>query len=324
VSLPIIELSEILQLPDGRTVEWESRGDGDALPWIEGGPGFLAHLARPDVDLIADRFRCYLVNARWKRENESSDRPVRILPQGAYRVLRCGARGIVPRPGHAHGSLVGRTRRDRLAALRPGNVARLVVIDGYAGDGSVAELSATAERERAFDRVRDRPWFEAALEAFDATNSRSMTEEELVRTFNRCLPLYFADPESEAAIAHIERLRREFRWNMEVSERWDAGEPADVVPLLPRVSCPTLVMVGELDFICGPVWNRPIAEGIPGADTWSSRVSGTSRSTKPRSGSVPSCSPGSNSPSSRAATAPITWAVGPSGVCRSPRMGSYR
>jgi len=29
--------------------------------------------------------------------------------------------------------------------------------------------------------------------------------------------------------------------------------------------CPTLVMVGEHDFICGPVWNRPIAEGIAGA-----------------------------------------------------------
>jgi pimeloyl-ACP methyl ester carboxylesterase len=145
-------------------------------------------------------------------------------------------------------------------------VRRLVVIDGYAGEGSVAERSATAERERAFDRVRDRPWFEPALEAFDATiDSRSMSEEELVSTFIRCLPLYFADPESDVAIAHIDRLRREFRWNIDVTDRWDSGEPDDVVPLLPRISFRTLVMVGELDFICGPVWNRPIAEGIPGA-----------------------------------------------------------
>jgi pimeloyl-ACP methyl ester carboxylesterase len=27
----------------------------------------------------------------------------------------------------------------------------------------------------------------------------------------------------------------------------------------------TLVIVGEHDFVCGPAWNRPIAEGIPGA-----------------------------------------------------------
>jgi hypothetical protein len=125
-----------------------------------------------------------------------------------------------------------------------------------------------------------------------------MSEEELVSTFIRCLPLYFADPESDVAIAHIDRLRREFRWNIDVTDRWDSGEPDDVVPLLPRISFRTLVMVGELDFICGPVWNRPIAEGIPGARYVEFEVSGTSRSTKRRSGSEPSCSHGSKSPDS--------------------------
>jgi proline iminopeptidase len=267
VSLPSIELSEVLELPDGRTVEWEARGDGDPLLWIEGGPGFPAHLARPDVDLIADRFRCYLVNAPGCGRTSPPMDPSGYSLEGHVEFFDAVRAGLsldrVTLMGHSWGGLVAIA----FAALRPGNVGRLVVIDGYAGEGSVSELSATSERERAFDRVRDRPWFETALQAFDdaTADSPSMTEEELVRTFIRCLPLYFADPESETAIAHIERLRREFRWNIDVSERWDAGELDDVVPLLPRVSCPTLVMVGELDFICGPVWNRPIAEGIPGA-----------------------------------------------------------
>lgn len=266
MSLPTIELSDVLELPDGRIVEWEARGGGGPLLWIEGGPGFPAHLARPDVDLIADRFRCHLVNAPGCGRTSPPIDPAGYSLDAHVEFFEAVRAALsldrVTLMGHSWGGLVAIA----FAALRPDKVRRLVVIDGYAGEGSVTERAAMAERDRAFDRVRDRPWFETALEAFDATiDSRTMTEEELVETFIRCLPLYFADPESDASIAHIERLRREFRWNIDVMERWDSGELDDVVPLLPQVSCPTLVMVGELDFICGPVWNRPIAEGIRGA-----------------------------------------------------------
>ena len=56
-------LAEILTLEDGRAAEWEAVGDGPPLIWVEGGPGFSAHLARPDVELVSDLFRCHLVNA---------------------------------------------------------------------------------------------------------------------------------------------------------------------------------------------------------------------------------------------------------------------
>jgi len=56
-------LAEILTLADGRTVEWEAAGAGPPLMWVEGGPGLWAHLARPDVELMADLFCCHLVNA---------------------------------------------------------------------------------------------------------------------------------------------------------------------------------------------------------------------------------------------------------------------
>jgi pimeloyl-ACP methyl ester carboxylesterase len=54
--------AEILRLEDGRTVEWEAVGDGPPLMWVEDGPGFWAHLARPDAELVSDLFRCHLVN----------------------------------------------------------------------------------------------------------------------------------------------------------------------------------------------------------------------------------------------------------------------
>jgi proline iminopeptidase len=210
------------------------------LLWIEGGPGFPAHLARPDVDLIADRLRCHLVNAPGCGRTSPPIDPSGYSLEAHVEFFDAVRDALSPRRGHAHGYSWGALVAIAFASLRPDNVRRLVVIDGYAGEGSVAERSATID-------------------------SRSMSEEELVSTFIRCLPLYFADPESDVAIAHIDRLRREFRWNIDVTDRWDSGEPDDVVPLLPRISFRTLVMVGELDFICGPVWNRPIAEGIPGA-----------------------------------------------------------
>ena len=59
MSLPEYPLAEILTLEDGRTVEWEAV----TSLRVEGGPGFCAHLARPDMRLVSHFFRCHPVNA---------------------------------------------------------------------------------------------------------------------------------------------------------------------------------------------------------------------------------------------------------------------
>jgi pimeloyl-ACP methyl ester carboxylesterase len=126
---------------------------------------------------------------------------------------------------------------------------------------------ADAERGRAFDRVRDRPWFAEALAGFERSISLDHpTEEEDVATFNLAWPLYFADPESVRARQHIERLTREQRSNVVVSRVWNERfEASDHRVTIARVKCPTLVMAGEHDFICGPAWNRALADVIDGA-----------------------------------------------------------
>ena len=40
----------------------------------------------------------------------------------------------------------------------------------------------------------------------------------------------------------------------------------DARPLLAQISCPTLVLVGALDLICGPTQGRLIADVVPGAE----------------------------------------------------------
>jgi pimeloyl-ACP methyl ester carboxylesterase len=267
VPLPEIQLANISTMADGSVVEWEAIGAGEPLLWIEGGPGFWAHFGRPDVALFTDRFRCHLVNAPGcgrtspppTLDDYGLDGHVRFFE--SFRQM--AGLGPVTVVGHSWGGLVAAA----YAATVPDAVARLVVIDGYAGGGSVPPEVAEAERDRAFDRVRERPWFAAALAAFERTMALDHpTEEEAVTSFNGAWPLYFADPESPASRSHIERLVREHRSNAEVARVWDERfEAEDHRATIARIRCPTLVVVGVHDFICGPAWNRALADVIAGA-----------------------------------------------------------
>lgn len=260
---PSYPLAELLELPDGQAMEWEAIGSGAPLLWIEGGPGLPAHLARPDVDLLADRFRSHLVNAPGcgrssaprAPEGYGLDAHVEYFDE-AMRRLGLGAVTVI---GHSWGGLVALA----LAIAAPDAVSSLVIIDGYAGEASVPEVDAAAERERAFDRIRHEPWFDRAIEAFSADHD--MTARELDELFAACWPLYFAFPASREAQTHIERLRKETRWNIDAVRAWEPEPAIDLRRHLSGIRCPTLVLVGQHDFICGPAWGHPIADGVPGA-----------------------------------------------------------
>jgi pimeloyl-ACP methyl ester carboxylesterase len=268
IDLPVIELDHLTTLPDGRAVEWEAHGTGsEPLVWVEGGPGLPAHLARADVVPVLDRFRCLLVNAPGSGRTSS---PTREEGYGLEEIAgffeetrRALGVGPVTVMGHSWGGLVA----PAWAALHPEGVARLIVVSGYAGAGSVEPAEATAEQLRALDRIRDRPWFDQAWAVWEDQLGRTgQTEEELVAAFRVFLPFYFAEPEEPDSVAHIERIRRELRWHSPVVDAWTGErEDADYRDLLGAVRCPTLVITGEHDWICGPVWNRALADAIPGS-----------------------------------------------------------
>lgn len=257
---PPILLANLLELQDGRVVEWEAVGTGEPLLWIEGGPGIAAHLARPDVALVADRFRAHLVNAPGcGRTSPPPDYSLETHVRFFDEVRQALGLGPVTVMAHSWGGLVALA----LTLAVPEAVERLIIIDGYAGEASVPEAVAAAERERAFDVIRGRPWFDAAVAAFGV--DVEPTSRELDARFAACWPLYFANPEIERSRAHIDRLRRDERSNVDAVRAWDPEPPINLLPELHAIRCPTLVFAGEHDFICGPSWNRPIAEAIPGA-----------------------------------------------------------
>jgi proline iminopeptidase len=261
---PTFPLANLLRLPDGRQVEWEAIGDGPPLLWIEGGPGLPAHLARPDVVLFADRFRAHLVNAPGcgRTSAPATDDDYGLDAHVAYfeDVRRALGLGLVTLMGHSWGGLVALA----MAIANPQTVERVIVIDGYAGDASVPLDAAVAERERAFERVRSEPWFADAIATFEVDDPEE-TARDLDERFARCWPLYFANPGSEASRTHLRRLAEETRWNIDVSRAWTPEPPIDLRPALSRIQCPVLVLVGEHDFICGPVWSRAIADATPTA-----------------------------------------------------------
>jgi len=263
-----IELERLTTLPDGRAVEWEAVGEGpEPLVWVEGGPGLPAHLARADVVPVLDLFRCHLVNAPGSGRSTPPDAEAGYDLEAIVDYFEAWRRevglGPVTLMGHSWGGLVA----PAWAARHPEAVRRLIVISGYAGAGSVDAAVAEAERDRALDRIRDRPWFPDAWRAVQrAFSGERMTEAETAAVFGTFFPVYFAEPEDLVSVAHIARIRREQRWHVPIVEAWEgAREEADYRPGFARVRCPTLVIAGEHDWICGPMWNRALANAIPGS-----------------------------------------------------------
>jgi len=65
----------------------------------------------------------------------------------------------------------------------------------------------------------------------------------------------------------IDAWRSEAKSDLAAAKAWEAGlyQTIDVRPLLGRVRCPTLLLVGALDLICGPAHSEAIARAIPDA-----------------------------------------------------------
>jgi pimeloyl-ACP methyl ester carboxylesterase len=175
------------------------------------------------------------------------------------------------------------------------------VIDGYPGGlegagSSVDRDAARAERERAYARHASEPWYEAAVRALAEENEEQWDEEAWISRFDPAWPMYFADPYSPITVPHLVRIRAEVRINMAMSTAWfgdvDHFDGIDILPSLTAVKCPSLVLAGQHDFICGPAWNQPIAAAIRARVTSRSLRQVTSRSMSNLTPSEPRCSTG--------------------------------
>jgi pimeloyl-ACP methyl ester carboxylesterase len=258
---------ETIELGEGRRATYEVVGEGEPAIWFEGGPGFNAALGRGDCEVLAGRFRCHLVDPPGTGGTTPQREPRGYGLRGTaafYEEVRVAlGLGRATLLGHSWGGAVCLA----YAALYPRSTRRCVAIDPWAASREVDDgPTAQREWEAVFARFAGEPWLPAARRALDAGISPDFFDcDDPEATWCPAWPLYFAHPERPLAQQHIARLTRDLRFGREPGRFGDEASYDDDLPaLLPQISVPVLVIVGELDFICGPAQASQVASRVPG------------------------------------------------------------
>ncbi|MFJ3404688.1 alpha/beta fold hydrolase [Promicromonospora sp. NPDC090134] len=157
--------------------------------------------------------------------------------------------------GHSHGGFVAQ----RFALDHPDRVASLVLYDTSPVTGDDFWPTAVANMERfAQQHLAEHP--EVAGYVAGLTGRPEPSDDEgATEVLRRISPAYFHDywgHESDFAVGR-DALR------MYAAPAWGEGPTFDVREELPAITAPTLVLVGDDDFICGPRWARMIHEAVP-------------------------------------------------------------
>jgi proline iminopeptidase len=258
-----------IRLEEGRVAEYDLVGEGAPLLWFEGGPGLNASLGRTDVEALpAGRFAGYLIEPPGSGRSTPPPDPqgygFRQQAMFYEEVRRALGLGPVTAFGHSWGGSVALA----FAALFPEATIRCIAMDPFAGPAVADSQEGRAEFEANTRRFATRPWFAEAMRTLETPAAQLPDDPIEAGAFWAPMwPLYFAEPGRTDVQPHIERLREKVTvnaWAMRAADDWALAE-IDLEPLLPMIACPTLLVVGKHDFICGPSHARFIASRLPGA-----------------------------------------------------------
>jgi pimeloyl-ACP methyl ester carboxylesterase len=263
-------LADVVELAGGRRAAYEVVGEGEPLLYFQGGPGMGADLLRDDAELLADRFAVHLIDPHGSGGSTPPSDPSLYDHLGHARFYDEVRRALgIERAtimGISFGGIVGLT----FAALFPAVAERCVAISTRVIGGDLDDNDGAAETERLLARHAEAPWYPAARRAWDEWTERVLATQDPAEAdalMAEVLPLYTAHPDEPRVRAAIETWRRDARGDLAAAKAWEGGlwQTIDARPLLEQVRCPVLVLVGELDPICGPAQARRVALGLPDA-----------------------------------------------------------
>lgn len=246
---------EILTTPQGLTPSYERRGSGPLLVCHPGGPGGSA-AEFLDFAGLDDTFELLLFSPRGSHGSE---------PAGDYALRSYVADLEALREhldvdqlnllGFSHGGCVAMS----YAAAHPARIRRLLLVDTLAVWGEDAEAAML----RAIERRRGEPWFAEAQRAIEEEQAGEFSSvEELIANLQRQIPLYFHRWEGNEKVGLI--LAEDFA-HAEPLHHFNTVEfpTLDLRPQLRGIKVPTLVVIGDDDFIAGPVCAEAILRELP-------------------------------------------------------------
>jgi proline iminopeptidase len=264
-------LADSIELGGGRRAAYEVIGSGEPVVYFQGGPGFSAALLRDDAELLADDFSVYLIDPHGSGGSTAPSDAADYDHIGHARfydevltALGVGPAAII---GSSFGGLVALT----FAALYPDRTRYCVSVAARAIGAELESDEAAAEMQTFLARHQGQPWYPAARTIWDEWTDRVLIAQdgaEIDVMMAEILPLYCADPDKPRVKALIDAWRGEMRTDLAAVKAWESGlwQRVDIRPQLTEIACPTLVLVGGLDLICGPQQGSLIAAAVEGAE----------------------------------------------------------
>lgn len=266
-------MAEVVELAGGRRASYETIGTGRPTLMFPGGPGFGAAYMRSDAELFADALQSFLIDPHGSGGSTAPSDPDAYSPEGhaAFyeEVRRALGIGSVVLLGHSFGATTALT----YSALFPGAVVACIAVAafGIGPDAGTDEVGvAKAERLRGLDRHRGAAWYPEARATMDGWTERVLATDDpgdVERMMASVLPLYMAHPDRPEVAAALSKMNGHLVADLAAAKAWEGGlyQTIDLRPLLARIECRTLIVAGELDFLCGPAQARPIARACADA-----------------------------------------------------------
>lgn len=236
-------------VPDGAAMR-----ERPTIVALHGGPGFDHVYFKPFLTALTDTAQIIYLDLRCQGRSARPPVETCTLEQMADDVAAfCRALGL-ERPtilGHSAGGFVALT----LAVCHPDVAGRFIFAStsagGTGGDPSALERRASAEGVAIAGRVFGGDFSDAAMAEF----------------FRVVVPTYLHDPGAPTAGEMFAAMGRS-SFNTELAGYFFTHEIGrhDVRARLGEIDVPSLIIVGESDWVCAPDASRTIAAGIPGAE----------------------------------------------------------
>jgi pimeloyl-ACP methyl ester carboxylesterase len=248
---------EIFTTPDGLTLSYERRGDGRLLVCHPGGPGGSA-AEFEDFARLDDTFELVLFSPRGSHGSDPADDYALASYVADLEALRVHL-GVeqLDLLGFSHGGIVAIA----YAAEFGEHVGRLLLVDTPAVWGDDAE----AAMQRGIEARAGEPWFADAKQAIGEEQAGAFSSvDELIANLQRQIPLYFHRWEGNEKSGG--RLAMDFA-RAEPLHYFNTVEfeNLDLRAELRSIEAPTLVVVGDDDFIAGPACADAILRELPDA-----------------------------------------------------------